>query len=190
MGKLRTEARTPLAWQASLGGMKREGARLAMSCNAKACGAWLTLDLDEMIREHGADWSAWDRLNDPCPRCGGRKTHYLGSAGSATPFRPLRSGPMTEADRRAFLRSFGFTKRDVLRIRALAEGLPDAKMGAELDDLDVPFRVAAVKPNHARNFSGIPLGEWAGRTLIYWEMVDIEREVWERNRRRGPKAVK
>ena len=94
----------------------------------------------------------------------------------------------TEARRQAFLRGFGFSRRDIVRIKALAEATTGNGIPAALNDLDVPYRVGAVMPQDRRHSSGEELGEWAGRSLLYWPMTGAERDRWAR-RPRGPRKV-
>jgi hypothetical protein len=115
----RTAVRRPLAWQSTLAEMKRHGTRVARSCTNARCGCWLPLGVEALIAKHGADFMLWDR-RDPCHACG-RPAHYMASTAPATPLRPPRNGPKAEMARKAWLRSFGFTRRDRLRIQRLAE---------------------------------------------------------------------
>jgi hypothetical protein len=86
------------------------------------------------------------------------------------------------------LRQFAFTRRDITRIKALAEKTTQLYTPAALDDLDVPYRVG-VKLSGQGSTSGEILGQWNGRVLIWWAMNGREREAWERKRRTGPKPV-
>ena len=52
-----------------------------------------------------------------------------------------------------------------------------------LVDLDVPIRVAVVKKGEETRFSGELLGEWAGRSLLFWRMTNREVEAWAKRRR-------
>lgn len=112
----------------------------------------------------------------------------MASPGDSTPFRPLLSGPNADAVHRQFLRSFGFTRRDIVRIKQLAEAT-ERDAPAALDNLDVPFRVGACMPGQEWTSSGQRLGEWAGRTLLWWPMNEREAEIWRQRRRTGPKPV-
>ena len=182
----RTAPRSPMAWQRTLGEMKTHGTRLAQTASCKCTDRWIELDLDQLIAKRGADWLGWDR-RPPCKACG-VPGHYMASPGPSTPYRPLRTGYRHDADRRAFLLGFGFTKRDIVRIRAMAEATTINYTPAALNDLDVPFRIGAAWPGTERHSSGQVLGEWAGRTLLYWEMAGSERDRWA-SRRRGPRPV-
>ncbi|HEY2357499.1 MAG TPA: hypothetical protein VGH86_08615 [Phenylobacterium sp.] len=183
----RNEDRRPLAWQGSLAQMKTYGTRVARACVATDCRRWVALNVDSLIAEYGPDHMLWDR-RPPCALCGG-KTHYMASPGPSTPFRPLLGGAVADQVRRDFLRGFGFTRRDVRRIKAMAEATNDLSEPKALDDLDVPYRVGCCRIGRESYSSGRVLGEWAGRTLLYWEMNQREAEVWRRKRRRGPKAM-
>lgn len=71
----------------------------------------------------------------------------------------------------AIANTFGFTRRDVARIKAQAEAvaaIAGLDTPAALADLDAPWRVLAVKPAEASRFSGEPFGTWAGMTLLVW----------------------
>lgn len=83
---------------------------------------------------------------------------------------------------RRWLAGFGFTERDWVRIKRLAE-TPSAAIGAALDDLDVPYRVATCEPGWETRFSGVLLGSWRGRPLLAWPMTEGERALWARRRR-------
>lgn len=106
--------RRPLAGQATLGGMLAHKVRLAFCCTAKGCDAWVLQDVAALVaeaRRHGSVWNERPR----CATCGARG-HWMASPGASMPFMPLLTGQLRDAERRAFLRQFGFTKRDVLRI--------------------------------------------------------------------------
>lgn len=182
----RTADRRPMAWQGTLAQMKSHGTLLARTTSCSCPERWVALDLDALIAAHGADYVLWDRR----PRCAacGKAGHYMGSPGPSTPFRPLRTSVSQDADRREFLKGFGFSRRDIVRIKALAEATTSNSIPAALNDLDVPYRVGAVMPPDRRHSSGEELGEWAGRTLLYWPMNGAERERWAR-RPRGPRKV-
>ena len=167
--------------------MRAHGARVAQCCIRGDCRRWADLDLEALTREFGEEFMLWDR-RPPCPACGA-STHYMASPGPSTPYRPLLSGLLAAEAKRQFLKSFGFTKRDVRRIQALAEATSSGAQPAALADLDVPYRVGACMPGHEGYVSGQILGEWAGRTLLWWPMNDREAEVWRRNRKTGPKPV-
>jgi hypothetical protein len=181
------ENRTPLAWQGTLAQMRGHGTRVAQSCSEPTCRAWVLHDVDALARDFGDEHMLWGR-RPPCRHCGGA-THYLASPGPSTPYRPLLSGAVADALRRAFLKSFGFTRRDVRRIQAMAEAVEPNYAPASLDDLDVPYRVGACWPGQENRTTGKYLGEWKGRTLLFWEMNEPEADRWRRKRARGPKPV-
>lgn len=183
-----------LDWQGALGSMKAQGTivRLA-SCGCSRRRA--EVDLDVLIAKLGEDADLWDRRVS-CAQCG-KARHYLASCGEGTPFRPLitngrevRWPPEVEKARarRAFLKSMGLTKRDVMRIKALAESVTDNYTPAGLQDLDVPYRIQALMPSQARRGSGTPIGSWVGRELVCWKLMDREFEQWRR-RPKGPRGV-
>lgn len=182
----RTADRSPMAWQGSLGQMKAHGSRLAQTAGCGCPNRWVELDLDALIAVFGRDHVLWDR-RPPCATCG-KRGHYMASPGPSTPYRPLRTGLSHDAERREFLRSFGFSRRDLVRIKRMAEATTSNSIPAALNDLDVPYRVGAVMPADRRHSSGEELGEWAGRTLLYWPMRGSERAVWAK-RPRGPRKV-
>lgn len=62
----------------------------------------------------------------------------------------------------------GLTRRDVARIKTLAETVTNNYTPARIEDLDAPWRVAAVMPKDATRTSGEVFGEWAGRVLVAW----------------------
>lgn len=66
----------------------------------------------------------------------------------------------------------------------MAESMTDTWSPPALVDLDVPVRVAAVRKGEESRFSGEVLGEWAGRSLLFWRMTNRETETW-RGRRGG-----
>jgi hypothetical protein len=182
---LRNPERPTMAWQASLADMKANGTRLAQCCTAPGCGCWNPLSVDAMIATHGGAWSPWGRRPE-CVRCHSLG-HYMASPGAATPYRPLLPGPAAEAARKAFLKSFGFTRRDVARIKALAERVAAGAGGLPgLNDLDVPYRVAAVPPAEVTRSSGEYLGDWKDQVLLFWKLTEPELRVW----RARPRAVK
>lgn len=89
-----------------------------------------------------------------------------------------------DPERQAFLRSFGFSKRDILRIQQLAEETTDTFVPPALDDLDVPYRIATCLPDHETRHSGQLLGHWAGRALLYWRIPEGRGlDAWARRRR-------
>lgn len=175
-----------MAWQGTLAQMKAHGTRLAQTSSCDCRGRWVELVVDQLIAQHGPDWAPWDR-RPPCVSCG-RPGHYMGSPADSTPYRPLRTGLGHDVERREFLRSFRFTHRDIVRIKAMAEATTSNSMPAALNDLDAPYRVGAVMPQDRRHSSGEDLGEWAGRTLLYWEMRGVEYDRWRR-RPKGPRGV-
>jgi hypothetical protein len=175
-----------MAWQGTLGQMKEHGTRVAQTASCKCPSRWIELDLDQLLAAHGPDWLLWDR-RPPCARCGA-VGHYMASPGPSTPYRPLLTGPGGEFAHAQFLRSFGFTKRDVLRIKAMAETVTLNYMPAALNDLDVPYRVGACIDGEERHSSGEVLGLWAGRKLLYWKMMGAEFDRWQA-RRPGPRKV-
>jgi len=176
-----------MAWQGTLAQMKLHGTRLAQACTRGDCRRWQELHVDALIQQLGPDCLLWDR-RPPCMGCG-EPTHYMASPGPSTPYRPLLSGHLAEAVRRRFLKSFGFTRRDVRRIQAMAETCSVGFEPAALDDLDVPYRVGACLPAAEGYSSGKLLGEWKGRSLLWWPMNEAEEREWRRKRRSGPKAV-
>jgi hypothetical protein len=175
-----------MAWQGTLRQMKEYGIRVAACCTARGCGLWVNLHIETLIGKFGEDHSLWDQRPE-CVACR-RLGHYMASPGESTPFRPLRSGADYDAARRAFLRGFGFTNRDIAGIRAMAERDAAGRPSAALNDLDVPFRVGCCEPGRESYSTGRPLGSWAGRTLLWWPMNSREEEVWRR-RPRGPRKV-
>lgn len=182
----RTADRQPMAWQNTLGEMKAHGTLLAQTSSCRCDGRWVELEVDALLAEHGPDWKAWDR-SPPCVSCG-KPGHYMASPGPGTPFRPLRTGLRHDAERQAFLRGFGFTSRDLARIKAMAECVTHSYVPAGLSDLDVPYRVGACMPEDRRHSSGDVLGEWAGRTLLYWKLEGVAYDRW-RARPKGPRGV-
>ena len=82
----------------------------------------------------------------------------MASAGPATPFRPLIRPDVVraklDADRKTFLKSFGFTRRDMVRIKAMAESTTANYGPAALNDLDVAVRVGACMPGSERTATG------------------------------------
>lgn len=183
----RLHDRQPLAWQATLGGMLAYGVRVAQCCTRCRARTWIPVDVAALVEAEGPQATLWDRRPE-CPACGERG-HYMASPGEATPFTPLLSGLRHDEARRQFLKSFGFTRRDIARIKALAEAVTVNHSPAALADLDVPVRVGACMPGSERYLSGEVLGEWAGRVLVYWRMHPAEVERWARARRTGPKPV-
>lgn len=182
----RTAPRRPMAWQRSLGEMKEHGTSVAQTSDCKCASRWVDLNLDALLTLHGPEWVLWDR-KPPCPRCG-KPGHYMASPGPGTPFRPLQTGVVAEEERARFLRGFGFTRRDIVRIKAMAETVTLQWTPAALNDLDVPYRVGACIDGDERHSSGLFLGRWAGRVLLYWEMIGAERDRWQ-SRRPGPRKV-
>lgn len=79
--------------------------------------------------------------------------------------------------------TLGLTKRDVRRIQLAAEDMTDAgSPPPALVDLDVPVRVVFCAKGEEIRFSGELLGEWAGRSIVYWHMNEKEKATWRRNR--------
>ena len=152
--------------------------RVRQVCGTRACGRMLSVDLSAMIRAEGPQASLWDR-RPPCLECG-ELAHYAAPPGPSTAYLPLLSDAVWAEVKQRFLRSFGFTRRDVARIKALAEATTEFVNPGALKDLDVPVRVAACIPGDERLMSGRVLGDWAGRRLIYWEMYPKEVEAWRR----------
>lgn len=173
-----------MGWQATLAGLKECNARIKHTCND--CQADILLNVDRLIAQHGADWTLWDR-RDPCPECGSSRTFYRAGHGN-TPIRPLRSGPEWDAQRKAFLQSFGFSRRDIVRIKAMAEAATATYTPRPLNDLDVAIRVGASVPPPPPTMTGQPLGEWRGRKLFYWRMEGPELALWKA-RPKGPRSV-
>ena len=182
----RHEARSQMAWQGTLGQMRDHGTRLAQTCTAEACRKWTELSVADLIAHYGPDYLLWDR-KPTCAACG-QPGHYMASPGPSTPFRPLRSGAAGDVRRAQFLHVFGFSKRDIARIKAHAETATQNYFPAALNDLDVPYRVGACMASDERHSNGEVLGSWAGRTLLYWPMVGAERDHWE-TRRPGPRKI-
>jgi hypothetical protein len=185
---IRERRTSPLAWQNTLGEMRRYGTLLALCCARPKCKHWDPIDVGAMIATHGEAWAPWDHF-PPCPRCR-KPAHYMASPAESTPFRPLSSFA-SEIERQAWLKGFGFTRRDVARIRAAAErlaaDLPQRyHIPASLNDLDTPYRVQPMPPHLEPRCNGQYLGEWAGMSLMVWRMTEPEMRVW----RRRPKAVK
>ena len=173
-------------WQRSLGEMQAHGTTVAQTTGCRCAGRWQVLSLDALIYQHGPDFVLWDRPAR-CARCG-KVGHYMASPGPGTPYRPLRSSSHQHVLHAEFVRSFGFSKRDTARIKAMAERTSGNHYEVALNDLDVPFRVGACMIGEERHSSGLVLGEWAGRTLLYWEMMGAERDRWQA-RRPGPRKV-
>lgn len=74
-----------MAWQSTLGEMKKHGTRVRlMSGN---CPHWSDIDLDGMIEQLGPDAHLWDS-RAPCPVCGVEQ-HFMASPGGGTPFTPM-----------------------------------------------------------------------------------------------------
>lgn len=132
-----------MAWQGTLAQI-RARSRIAQTCTRGDCRRWRELQVDELIQPFGPDFMLWDR-RPPCSACG-EPSHYMVSPGPSAPFRPLLGGLIAEEVRRQFLRSFGFTARDVRRIQAMAETCSSGFEAAALADLDVPYRVGACLP--------------------------------------------
>lgn len=180
MGSYDESRRSPMAWQSTLGAMRAHGTAVILT----GCACRKTaIDIEAMIATLGPDADLWD-VHPICARCG-RRQHYMASPGDGTPFRPLISPAIVRSqrqlERRAFFKSLGLTRRDVIRIRAMAEGGEPP----ELSDLDVPIVVAL---DRAAGAVWKPLGQWAGRPLAYREMNVGERELWSK-RPKGPRPV-
>ncbi|HXA39645.1 MAG TPA: hypothetical protein VNW53_11640 [Phenylobacterium sp.] len=191
-----------LAWQRTLGEMAFHKTVLALCCDDPKCKAWTELDVAGMARFRGKATSLWD-CRPPCPICGAGG-HYMASLGHGTPFRPLLTPPGRKvfglegtanddappddpaARRKAWLRSFGFTRRDTRRIKQLAEDCRPGWAPPALDDLDVPVRVAAAAIEDRHKPNGETLGTWAGAMLLYWRLTGRDFEAWARRlRQRG-----
>ena len=134
-----TNFRHPMAWQATLGGMQANGTLAYQVCSK--CKLRRDVDVAALVDKEGPRSTLWDR-RPICPRCGER-THYMASPGPGTPFRPMLSGMLYDEARRQFFRALGLTRRDVTRIRAMAEATVPGQLPRELADLDVPIRVTA-----------------------------------------------
>jgi hypothetical protein len=196
MGARNGSGRPIMRWQSTLGAIKAEGSRLAIT-GCKCPDAWRPLDVDVLIEEMGEEGWLWDQ-RPVCPRCKAPKHYMCAPAGEGVPFRPMTTSEGKakllhdevhgKTERQAFLRSFGFSGRDLVRIRAMAETVTAAYVPAALNDLDVPFRVGACMAGDERYSSGQVLGLWAGRALLWWGMNGREKEVWAR-RPKGPRRV-
>jgi len=190
-----------LAWQRTLGEMVFHETLLAITCQNPTCKAWTEIDVAGMAQFRGEETTLWD-CHPPCPRCGARG-HYMASVGHGTPYRPLLTpagrkvfglegtanddvAPEDPAARRkAWLLSFGFTRRDTRRIRQLAEQTRPGYSPSALDDLDVPVRIVAVSPEEKHAPNGEELGRWAGNRILFWRLVGREFEAWQKRRRRS-----
>lgn len=76
-----------LDYVATLGGMKRHGTRVVVSC-AK-CRLWKPFDVDVAIAKLGEDYSLVDkRAHCREPGCDGI-VRFHGSPGEGSPFRPI-----------------------------------------------------------------------------------------------------
>jgi hypothetical protein len=113
--------KTPLAWQGTLAQMKAHGTSVAQTSSCGCVGSWRELDLDHLISKYGPNWMLWDQA-PRCARCG-KRGHYMASPGLSTAYRPLKSGYDQARDRKAFLASFGFSRRDIVRIKAMADSV-------------------------------------------------------------------
>ena len=183
-----------LDWQGTLGAMKARGTLVQLaSCECSRRRS--EVNLDDLIATLGEDADLWDR-RVACDRCG-KARHYMATCGAGTPFRPLitngrevRWPPGVEKARarRAFVKAMGLTKRDVARLKALAESVTENYTPAGLQDLDVPYRVQALRPAEASRGSGKPMGSWAGCSLVCWPLMDRDLEQWQR-RPKGPRGV-
>lgn len=78
--------RYPMEWQAPISGMLKHGTQVRASCHR--CSAWTPVDLREVVRVKGLEYSLWDK-NAHCRTegCDGIVSFH-GKAGSV--FRPLR----------------------------------------------------------------------------------------------------
>lgn len=183
-----------LDWQGTLAAMKAQGTVVQLaSCECSRRRS--EVDLGDLIATLGEDADLWDR-RVTCKRCG-KARHYLATCGEGTPSSPLITHgrevcwPPDVAKaraRRAFVKSMGLTRRDVARIKALAESVTDNYTPAGLQDLDVPYRIQALRPVEANRGSGEPMGSWAGRMLVYWPLLGAARDAWAR-RPKGPRGV-
>jgi hypothetical protein len=182
----RNAPRRPLAWQNTLGEMKAHGTMIAQTTGCTCRGRWLVLNVDVLIHAYGSDFVLWDRPAH-CAVCG-KVGHYMASPTEGTPMRPLQTNVSQQVLHREFVLSFGFTKRDATRIKAMAERTTSGSLPVALNDLDVPYRVGACMLGEERHSSGLVLGEWQGRALLYWQMTGAELLHW-RNRRGGPRPV-
>ena len=187
MGNYDERRRGIMAWQSTLGAMREHGTIVILTgCRCRH----QDVNLTDLIDQRGPEASLWDDQPE-CPVCKDRR-HYMASAGQATPFRPLITPDVVrarlEAERKAFLKSFGFTRRDMIRIKAMAESTTANYSPAALNDLDVAVRVGACMPGGERHTTGAWLGSWAGRSLLYWTINSGEREIWAK-RRREPRGV-
>jgi len=83
--------KTPPAWMANVGAMKRAGAVVAASCGNPRCRySKAQIDFDQIIAAKGEDYSLWDR-RPPCPVCREGRIVFLYAGGAHTPLRPARS---------------------------------------------------------------------------------------------------
>lgn len=93
---------------------------------------------------------------------------------------------MTDAQKRErhrrWLESLGFSAEDWRRIKNLAADVTPNYCPAALDDLSVPIRVGACRPNDRTRTTGRLLGSWRGVALLYWPMTERERETWAKRR--------
>ena len=182
-------SRTPLAWEATLAGMVATGAYVRQVCTARRCGqSDENVDIRAMLEEEGPQATLWNR-RPVCPHCKERG-HYMASPAAGTIHRPLLSDAGWQAAKYQLLHSFGFTRRDVQRIKAFAERVKtSAPYSKGLGDLDADVYVTA------RRMSALPIpkpyelmGEWDARDLLYRRFNDAERGLWQR-RRGGPRPV-
>lgn len=180
----RTNDRQPAAWQGTLAQMRDAGTLVFQACIA--CGRSTDVDLTKFAEKFGDSFELWNR-RPVCPLCG-KLGHYMASPGPGTPFRPMRTGVEAAVRREVFLRSFKFTRRDKLRIKALAERVKPNWSPDPLRDLDVPFVVGACWPGQEFRSTGTFLGHWAEMTLVYWSMNSAERAVWA-DRPKGPRPL-
>lgn len=81
------------------------------------------------------------------------------------------------AERHArWLRSLGFSGDDFKRMKIAAEQVGQSAVfySVALDDLDAPYKVAAVPLPDAKHYSGTLLGAWCGAALLAWTKSDRE----------------
>lgn len=182
-------SRTPLSWEATLSGMVATAAHVRRVCTARSCGrSDEAIDIRAILEAEGPQATLWNR-RPVCPHCGERG-HYMASPAAGTVMRPLLSDHAWQAAKYQLLHSFGFTRRDVQRIKAFAERVKSSAPYAKgLSDLDAEVYVTA------RRMSALPIpkayelmGEWAGRDLLYRRFNDPERRLWQ-SRRGGPRPV-
>ncbi len=85
--------RIPLEWQSSVGHLIHAKARVNATCSA--CGLWRPVDLEELARRRGLNFSLWNKrsscktIGPDGARCPGH-VFYHAAAGAIS--RPLLSG--------------------------------------------------------------------------------------------------